>query len=355
MSTNRSRRIDQATAEQLLGGAVVGTSAGQAPVAGRTALAGLLAAATAAPVAGDGELPGEQAALTAFREARRTPVAETRRRTMAGAAPTRAFSVKALIAAFAIAAFGGVAVAAGTGSLPAVLGGRPASETTPAAKAPASSPTGTLSGRSGVGRAPGSGDPDDPGGTTSGRGATSTPQPSGSGAARSSAGPERPGSSDGPGQDSPGHDEQGKNNPGRSDGPSREQTTSQLLKLCQALSEREAAGAKARSLLGEPQLAPLVGAAGGVDQVDAFCKTVVARAGQGGGEGGGQGGDHGGGQGNDPTGTPLPGRVRSDPPGGMTALDGELPGTLGRVGLPGPPGLPGLAGQLGLVGGVAVH
>lgn len=148
MSTNRSRRIDRDTAEQLLG------DAGAGAVSGHDALAGLLAAVSA-PV-GDGELPGEQAAMAAFRSARlasvsaatSTPVATPRKRNML----TPAMLLSAKVAATVVAtALGGVAVAAGTGHLPAALGGRPASSApAPSASAPAfrpgELPPGTLAG-----------------------------------------------------------------------------------------------------------------------------------------------------------------------------------------------------------------
>ncbi|MFJ5552401.1 hypothetical protein [Streptomyces sp. NPDC093225] len=139
MSTNRPRRIDRDTAEQLLGAREVGAAAGH------EALAGLLAAASA-PVAA-GELPGQRAALAAFRAARldaetaalseREPAAvppdlqvppvpavprETRRRPMPVAALAQLLSVK-VVAVAAATALGGFALAAGTGHLPAALGG----------------------------------------------------------------------------------------------------------------------------------------------------------------------------------------------------------------------------------------
>lgn len=146
MSTNRSRRIDRDTAEQLLGGARTGA------VPGDDALAGLLAAASA-PV-GDGELPGEQAAMAAFRSARLAQISTTTSTIAAtagsaGAAtprkrnmltPAMLLSAK-VAAAVAATALGGVAVAAGTGHLPAALGGKPASSAPAAsASAPASGP-----------------------------------------------------------------------------------------------------------------------------------------------------------------------------------------------------------------------
>ncbi|MEZ0094824.1 hypothetical protein [Streptacidiphilus sp. EB129] len=140
MSTNRSRRIDHDTAEQLLGGAGAGTAVGH------DALAGLIAAA-AAPAA-DGELPGEQAALAAFRAARLAPVPPSRKRPMLTSAVLRLLSAKVVAAALATA-LGGVAVAAATGNMPAALGGRPVRSgpaATASAGAPGRSPSATVTG-----------------------------------------------------------------------------------------------------------------------------------------------------------------------------------------------------------------
>ncbi|MET9885666.1 hypothetical protein ABZZ20_21515 [Streptomyces sp. NPDC006430] len=121
MSTNRSRRIDRDTAEQLLGRSVVGAADGH------EALVELLSAAAAPPA--DGELSGERAALAAFRAAQLAPapvpVAQhPRRRPMLTSVLAKALSAKVAAAAVATA-LGGVAVAAGTGHLPAALGGGP--------------------------------------------------------------------------------------------------------------------------------------------------------------------------------------------------------------------------------------
>ncbi|MFE2168152.1 hypothetical protein ACFXB3_24305 [Streptomyces sp. NPDC059447] len=147
MSTNRSRRIDRGTAERLLAGA----GAGAAP--GHDALAELLAAvsapATSAP-AGGGELPGEQAAMAAFRSARLAPVSS--HVSISVARRKRRMRTPAmLVGALAAATLGGVAVAAGTGHLPAALGGKPVSSApAPATSKPApkrAEPTaGTLAG-----------------------------------------------------------------------------------------------------------------------------------------------------------------------------------------------------------------
>jgi hypothetical protein len=145
MSTNRSRRIDRDTAERLLGGPAVGTTADH------DALVGLLAAA-AAPAA-EGELPGEQAALAAFRAARLAPVPvpTSRKRSMLTSAPSKLLSAK-VAATVLVTALGGVAVAAGTGNLPTALGGSPA----PHGRGPSSVPSASASPRASLGTAPGS-------------------------------------------------------------------------------------------------------------------------------------------------------------------------------------------------------
>ncbi|MEV6730893.1 glycosyltransferase [Streptomyces sp. NPDC051364] len=153
MSTNRSRRIDRDTAEQLL---LDGARAGSVP--GHDALAGLLAAVSAP--AASRELSGEEEAVAVFRAARLTrapahvPVSASasasdptsRRRSML--TPAMLLSAKVAAAVLA-AALGGVAVAAGTGNLPAALGSGPASSgPAPSAAAtagePGEAPPGTL-------------------------------------------------------------------------------------------------------------------------------------------------------------------------------------------------------------------
>lgn len=182
MSTHRSRRIDRATAEQLLAGAR--SQASGTPGASETseltdscgtpdlheALAGLLAAA-AAP-AGKSELSGEQEALAMFRAAHLAPSAAHVPVPAPDSAPAPA-SVSARVqaspgrslltpatllgakvaAAVLAAALGGVAVAAGTGNLPTALGGdapepdRPAASPTPRTLV-ADAPSPAASGRS---------------------------------------------------------------------------------------------------------------------------------------------------------------------------------------------------------------
>ncbi|MER5862160.1 hypothetical protein [Kitasatospora sp. NPDC002040] len=257
MSTNRSRRIDRAAAEHLLAGAPADPSAGQDRLAGRTvptdhaALAGLIASA-AAPAVDGGELPGEQAALTAFRTVRDQPAAAPRRRTAMAATATaraRAFSAKALLAACAATALGGVAFAASTGGLghlPGGLGGGPVAHAPESALAKASAPwSGTPSGQPFH---------QSPTGASSGAGPRSArPEPSRS----ASAGPAVPSATaDGTAVPTP--------------APSTAVPT-ELERLCQAYGERLAAGDKAKALLADPRFAPLLKAAGGADDVREYC------------------------------------------------------------------------------------
>jgi hypothetical protein len=111
MSTHRSRRIDRRTAEHLLRGAPQREQA-----AGSDPLSDLLAAA-AAP-AREGELAGEQAALTAFRTAHLADAPQPQRESMLKTTLAKLVTVKIAIAAAAVVAAGGVAVAAVTGTLP---------------------------------------------------------------------------------------------------------------------------------------------------------------------------------------------------------------------------------------------
>jgi hypothetical protein len=119
----RARRLDQRTAERLLGGVPAssangpaggsanGSAAGAAD--GHDALRALLSAA--AGPARPGELAGEDAAAAAFRAAR---AQSTARRSRWAAVPRYA-TVKVAVVAATLAAFGGgVAVAASTGHLP---------------------------------------------------------------------------------------------------------------------------------------------------------------------------------------------------------------------------------------------
>ena len=113
MSDKRPRRIDRFTAEQLLSGN---------PAARRGAPEELVALLTDAvrPAAAE-ELAGEPAVLAAFRAAQVTPVHHPRRRHMIKTAMAKLLTVKAAAVVAATAA-GGVALAAGTGTLPDSLG-----------------------------------------------------------------------------------------------------------------------------------------------------------------------------------------------------------------------------------------
>lgn len=107
--SNHRRRLDRATAERLLSGDPAAAPSGQ------ESLAHLLAAA-AAP-GRHRELAGEQAAMVAFRTAHRVPPTQQRSRSMIRLALGKILTAKAA-AVVAATTIGGVAVAAGTGSLP---------------------------------------------------------------------------------------------------------------------------------------------------------------------------------------------------------------------------------------------
>ncbi|MEV7772762.1 hypothetical protein [Kitasatospora sp. NPDC086791] len=257
MSTNRSRRIDRDAAEQLLGGAVAAPSAGQeasltGPDGGPGQLARVLAAAAAPATAG--ELAGEEAALAAFREASLTPapvVTPVRRRPMATAALARAFSTKAVAVVLGATALCGVAVAAGTGTLPSALGGGPTEpEHALAAQGGAS---GTSPGASAA-RSPAAGAPFAP--------ASGSARPSGG----TSTGPQTAAPS---GTATPG-------NPsaeGRGDHPV---ASPALLGLCRVFGDRTAKGERPGKLATDPLYGPLVTAAGGADRVADFCVEALA-------------------------------------------------------------------------------
>ncbi len=126
MSTNRRRRLNRTTAEQLL------RSRPASPLADGDVLASLLEAA-AAPVH-DREIAGEAEAVTAFREAHLSPATQPRRPLMS--ATTKLLAIKAVLAAMGITG-GGVALAAATGHLPSQLGGTPAAASSAQASASA--------------------------------------------------------------------------------------------------------------------------------------------------------------------------------------------------------------------------
>ncbi|MFD0272709.1 hypothetical protein ACFVHB_02220 [Kitasatospora sp. NPDC127111] len=256
MSTNRSRRIDPDTAEQLLGGAVGGPSAGQeasltGPDArtGHTAVAHVLAAAAAPAVAG--ELAGEEAALAAFREARLAPApavsaSPVRRRSMATATLARAFSTKAVAVVLGATALGGVAVAAGTGNLPSPLGGSGGSDHQP-----------TVAGTSAP--AAGSGTPGSGPGARQPAFGPSTGAPS---AAEPSTGAAKPSSPGAPAS-------------GEARGGS---VPSAQIALCRGFTDRTGKGERPRTLVTDPQFGALVAAAGGPDKVEEYCGEVLRRA-----------------------------------------------------------------------------
>lgn len=255
MSTNRSRRIDRDAAEQLLRGAVGGPSAGQGDSLtgpdGPGPVARVLAAAAAPATAG--ELTGEEAALAAFREARLTsePVVTTpvRRRSMATAALARAFSTKAAATVLGATALCGVAVAAGTGNIPALGGGEPSE--------PAHTLTGTdgTTGATTSGSAPGS--------------ATVVPSPGASAhqSGTPSAGPQAGGPSAVPNPGIPSADGRGAEVP------------APLALLCHGFTDRAAKGESPDRMAAEPQYRALLEAAGAAGRVADYC------AGSEGGEG----------------------------------------------------------------------
>ncbi|MEV7182770.1 hypothetical protein [Kitasatospora sp. NPDC093102] len=255
MSTNRSRRIDRDTAEQLLGGAVGGPSAGQdasltGPDGGPGQLARVLAAAAAPATAG--ELAGEEAALAAFREAGLTPdptVTPVRRRSMATAALARAFSTKATAVVLGATALCGVAVAAGTGSLPSALGGGPSAPEHGLAGVGAATAPGSSAAGSSVGVAPSDA-------VASGSGRSSGTASAGPQAVVPS-GPATPGTPSAEGRG--GH-------------PA---VPPALVGLCTGFTDGTAKGERPSRLAGEPRYGPLVAAAGGADRVADYCNAAI--------------------------------------------------------------------------------
>ncbi|KOV12274.1 hypothetical protein ADK60_31545, partial [Streptomyces sp. XY431] len=279
MSTNRSRRIDRDTAERLLAGAVGGPSDGQDASltgpdgsTGRTGVARVLAAA-AAPVTQD-ELAGEEAALAAFREARLAPVpavpttpAPVRRRSMATAALTRAFSTKAAAVVLGATALGGVAVAAGTGNLPSALGGgsdEPRRGVVPVTSAPPS----TQDTRSGAPTGGPAVAPFGSGRTDGASGSVSGGPTSGDPSARANR-PQTPGASA----------------PSSADGHGPSYPTG-IAALCKAFSDRAGKGERPRTLVADPQFGGLVLEAGGPDRAEEYCARVLSDTGDGDHQGG---------------------------------------------------------------------
>ncbi|WP_051710745.1 hypothetical protein [Streptomyces sp. NRRL S-350] len=248
MSTNRSRRIDRDAAEQLLGGAVGGPSAGQeasltGPDGGPGQLARVLAAAAAPATAA--ELVGEEAALAAFREASLTPdpvvTPVRRRRPMTTAALAKAFSTKAVAAVLGATALCGVAVAAGTGNLPS-LGGSPAEPEHSRAAG------GGASGTSAAGQ-PGFAPP------------SGSAKPSGSGAPQAG-----PSTARTPGTPS-------------ADGHGGRSATPELVALCHGYLDRSGRGEGSGQLVTEPQFGPLVTAAEGAEKVAEYCGEALGTTG----------------------------------------------------------------------------
>jgi hypothetical protein len=115
MSIKQPSRIDRRTAEHLIQSAPMGIRDGHPP------LAALLTAA-AAPGRPD-ELAGEQASLAAFRTAQLNPVPRPRGFSSVKTAAMKVLTIKAVAIVAAMTA-GGVAVAAGTGTLPNPLARR---------------------------------------------------------------------------------------------------------------------------------------------------------------------------------------------------------------------------------------
>jgi hypothetical protein len=111
MSTYRTRRLDRDTAERLLRGDPTGQAA-------PPQLAALLAAASAVPPAA-GELAGEGAALAAFRAARVAQAGTLAAPSRARSARAKFFTIKVAVVTLATTSvLGGVALAAGTNTLP---------------------------------------------------------------------------------------------------------------------------------------------------------------------------------------------------------------------------------------------
>ncbi|MFF7637587.1 hypothetical protein ACFZB9_31255 [Kitasatospora sp. NPDC008050] len=272
MSTNRSRRIDRDAAEHLLAGAA------DVSPGGPGALSGLLAAA-AAPATAD-ELAGEEAAVAAFREAARLtsyssaaqPATKpSRSRPMAACVPqgfrvpARFLGAKAVVAALAVTAIGGVAVAAGTGHLPAVLGGSGHSATSDNVAATGSAsatPPGSRGGdeqsmRPGPG--PSSGGPAAkrplPGGSAAAPAGASAGASAGSDGQGDGAASSRPGVSPPPGKAVPA-------TPGESG------LSALLLPLCRLWPGDDQPGTS------DSRFEPLTRAAGGSNRVRAYCAAL---------------------------------------------------------------------------------
>jgi hypothetical protein len=116
MSIQQPRRIDRSTVEHLLGPAPIDIHDRHPPLA-------TLLTAAAAP-GRPAELASEQASVAAFRTAQLTPVPPPRTLSAVKIAVMKVLTVKA-VAVLAVTTAGGVALAAGTGTLPNPLA-RPA-------------------------------------------------------------------------------------------------------------------------------------------------------------------------------------------------------------------------------------
>ncbi|MFE7188248.1 hypothetical protein [Kitasatospora sp. NPDC057541] len=290
MSTNRSRRIDRDTAERLLAGAVGGPSAGRdASLTGPDGTTGhtgtlppehgpeervtRVLAAAAAP-ATRGELAGEEAALAAFREARLAPApavpaapAPVRRRSMATAALTRAFSTKAAVVMLGATALGGVAVAAGTGNFPSALGG--GSDEPRHAVAPVTSTATTATATAGARSAAPSAEPFTAAAAGGTSGAPSDGSSSGPSGGPATAAPSTP-------ANRPSTPQPSTATPGDGRGPSN---PAAHAALCKAFSDRAGKGERPRTTVGDPQFGGLVAAAGGPDKVEEYCARLLAAVG----------------------------------------------------------------------------
>ncbi|MET8698200.1 hypothetical protein ABZW10_04890 [Kitasatospora sp. NPDC004723] len=297
MSTNRSRRIDRDTAERLLAGAVGGPSAGRdasltgpdgntghtgtlPPEHGPEERVARVLAAAAAP-ATRGELAGEEAALAAFREVRLAPVpavpaapAPVRRRSMATAALTRAFSTKAAVVMLGATALGGVAVAAGTGNFPSALGGGP--DEPRHAVAPVTSAATTATATAGARSAAPSAGPFTAAPTGGTSGAPSDGSSSGPSGGPATAAPSAQATR-------PPTPQPSGSTPGDGRGPSN---PAAHAALCKAFSDRAGKGERPHTLVTDPQFGGLAAAAGGVDKVEEYCARLLSGAGGGDQQGG---------------------------------------------------------------------
>jgi hypothetical protein len=200
----KAHRMDQETVERLLVGSVVD------PPPGPAALVRLLTAVRAAPR--PAELGGEGVALQAFRAARGGGVAPVAVHAGRAARLAGRLSLKVALTSLAVAATGGVALAAATGTLPGPLqgpGGHTGS-TTPATPV--------------------------------------TPQPSSTG---------------GPGQ---------RSSPSATQ-PGRPTSSASLLALCRAY--RAGAGDNPARALENPVFSELIGTAGGRGQVTGYCDHLL--------------------------------------------------------------------------------